>query len=135
MSLMRYFLVLLTLAVASGGSLPLILHQLTCHSEVEVHGSAQEAPSESAASQCGHLCSHSSSSRSNSESDQRNGGNCSSTHDDCSICYQLSQLSVTFSLAELTESELVCFGSPSYVDSLDLSAVDCPYPSRGPPAT
>ncbi len=121
-------MLLYLLVIASGGPLPLVVHQFTCHHDATRHqpSSVEEVPPV-----CKHSCLHH---HSANTGERDNAGNWDSNHDEeCPLCYQLSQASAETYFAKAELIHLACCDALAFVDLFDLAAVDCLYPPRGPP--
>ncbi len=170
MNFLRQIVAVLALAVASSGSLPLVVHHLHCHHTDVGHGHSpgeQDSQSDSSPVQgsaiqgetasksvpqhatcsCAHGCVPVGISLSDGElSDGELGdgelgdretvvsATLSDTHEDCSVCFQLSQVtSIAEHVATVTSAQLAEIVVLHTID-FDLATVDCNYPPRGPPA-
>lgn len=130
MATFRRIIVLIALALASVGNLPLVVHHLTCHhSHLPATSSSELAP----ACSCSHQCHAAPNGHSNS--DDQPILVVQETHtDDCAVCFQLSQLPQPTTETTLSRSCPLVSHLVVPTASLQLPAVKCPHSPRGPPA-
>ena len=134
MNLVRQIAALLALAIASSGSLPLVVHHVYCHSHasesVSALGSAQTKCN------CAHGCSTAIGESSDTATDSKDSrqADVSAAPEECSICFQLSQ--ATCAASPTTVACCFQFRGKAVLPEheFDLTTVESNYPPRGPPA-
>jgi len=152
MNLLRQILAVLALAVAGSGSLPLVVHHFHCHHSDALQGighfadahasesgssdehdeAAAQSVSQLASCSCAHVYVPEAKPLVGSETASQ--ATASAAREDCSVCFQLSQVtSVAEHVATVTSmqlAEVVVLHELNF----DLAPVDCNNPPRGPPA-
>ncbi len=136
MYVIRQIAVLLALAIASSGSLPLVVHNLQCHHSLVASSSSagQSGNTAVASCRCAHSCSSLKSADVESSELALQDPAFSDGHEDCSICFQLSQATFATVTTSLVSALPLCFEAECTYQNLDLPTVESSYPPRGPPA-
>ncbi len=130
MSLLRQIVCFLALAIASAGAMPLWLHHHACHLNCRAEAAVCDTRH---SSHC--CCSHSGTQASLSADKQATGGlEIVAPHDDCQICFHLSQATARpTSVPLISECELSSEFAHFYRQDAHLQ-VRTTNLSRGPPA-
>ncbi len=136
MYVIRKIAILLALAIAGSGSLPLVVHDLYCHHDLVVTSNSTGQSSETSVASCG--CVHSCLSPKSSEADSHKHALqdpvASAGHEDCLVCFQLSQAIFATVTTSLVSAFPLCVNADDDYQNLDLPTVESSYPPRGPPA-